>query len=175
MKPTLTVTTEFGIFKRQTSRKYTHFVITTGESVDKVTSSHMKQFEGAKRHAAEAQLVVDAMIAANAKFAARIDGHSYNEMQMIRSGQVKRGQIVFADNYNEIGYWPLDVWQGYAKQPDVAEYAARIARDIERSGTYRDIQWSSRLNLAMKYADKLRGRGYENVKIIEIATGKAVL
>lgn len=181
MKPTIKVQTEFGTFKRQTARKYLYFVISTGRSAVSIREQYARQFEQNMKESAACQVVVDAMVKAGAKFAHQIDGNNYNEQVLIRTGGAKKGQIFFAqekpEGWDGCGYHSLADWQKWSQQPSLKSYQDRAAEEITKEKTrgYRDVQWSTRLGLAQKYADDLRKYNHEDVKIIEIATGKAVL
>ena len=178
-KNTIKVATEYGTFQRQTARPYSHFVISTGESAAHIEDRYAKDRMSSERYAAKYDAIVVAMDKAGKPFCKQYSGDSYNDAQFLRNRNLPKGHLEFADTKpEEIGFWSRSEWLEYADgcREHVETSYARCAKEIEKQKEigYRDIQWSSRLDLARKYADQLREYGHTDIRIIEIATGKEV-
>ncbi len=182
MKAKLAVRTPFGTFTRTTARAYKFLTISTGISAATFEARYQRELASDQKYLAEYQQVLAALRAAGKPFAKRLDGTSIAEANYMRAHNLPKGHIEFydvkPDGYDGIGMWSVEEWEKFANdiRKTMATNPTRRDKAIaeEQAKGYRDIQWSSRLELARKYADQHREYGHENVRIIDVQTGEEV-
>lgn len=154
--PTLTVTTEFGTFTRQTARTYTHLVIVSGERCERLEGTRLANLAEAKKNLAKYQRTIET-----------------GQCQDARNGQAGEydrqftAQSLADGSFQKWVAWEQDRIQHLEAQGPITE--------DQGTGTWTVISWNGRLDLARKEAQGTVAARYRKVHVIEVATGKVVL
>lgn len=148
--PTLTVTTEFGTFQRQTARTYTHIVIVKGYRAERLEASRVSTITDSRKTAA-----------------------------LYRKGLDTTGRVAYGSQ-EQLNIWAAqyeaEAAALEARGPITADATTwgLTEANLTSTPTWAVIGWCGRLDLARKLAVGTEASRFRHVHVIEVATGKVV-
>lgn len=164
--PTLTVTTDFGTFTRQTARTYTHIVIVRGYRAEHIEANRLATIAGAKKAVAKYQRTIDTGVDPDTRQGASGDWDRKMTTQYLAEGRYQG--------------WIADEQQSIARLEAIGPITQDLEswstdeRNLTSTPTWAVFGWCGRLDLARNLAATKQATRYREVHIIDVATGKVV-